>query len=464
MRTWLHLFVRLHKRYFTTLASNYFKRKGLTLENWLDSVHEGRKGDVLALLSLCMLVEKHVLVHLHNNQIWTSLRNSEDSHNVILSKVDIHLVYLGRGNFALLQKRENALQTVHRSPEIDSIVIGTFIPLSPDEDKTLNRLIFSGLGFGLDRDTKATHKDLNKSSLSTSPPLKATVPETEHEEKIPVKPVSELKLILHKLEVKPGKLIHITDELLDSITSTPYSEATRYLMQISNISNKMDYSSDSTIPYIDNTLTQNTVNRKRKTKRTQPLLKSRKRRIPHKFKLNTYGIRRHYMRKYTYKCKMVNCNRKFNNARDWNSHHCLRHGSLFQCEICHKTFPLPSSFRDHKYMHRDNQYKCMQCNHSFPFLSGVKNHKRAHLWQRLFKCFAGGCKRAFKHPQDLHRHVGLHIGKQYKCDKCGHSTYQACLLKRHQVVHKLVQKYSCENCNFKMKYRWSLDRHLNKLH
>ena len=135
-----------------------------------------------------------------------------------------------------------------------------------------------------------------------------------------MKPVSELKLILHKLEVKPGELIHITDELLDSIPSTPYSEATRHLMQTSNIINKMDYSSDATIPYSDNTLTQNIVNRKRKSKRTRPPLKSQKRRIPHKFKLNTYGIQRHHMRKYTYKCKMVNCNRKFNNARDWNSH------------------------------------------------------------------------------------------------------------------------------------------------
>ena len=115
-------------------------------------------------------------------------------------------------------------------------------------------------------------------------------------------------------------------------------------------------------------------------------------------------------------------------------------------------------------MHRDNQYKCMQCNRSFPFLSGVKNHKRAHLWQRLFKCFTGRCKCAFKHLQDLHRHIGLHIGKQFKCDKCDHSTYQACLLQRHQVVHKSVQKHSCGICNFKMKYRWSLDYHSKRLH
>ena len=95
MRTWLHLFVRLHRRYFTLLASNYFKRKGLTMDNWLDSVNDGRKGDVLLLLSLCMLIEKHILVHLKNGQIWTNLHDATGTHDEILSKVDIHLVYLG---------------------------------------------------------------------------------------------------------------------------------------------------------------------------------------------------------------------------------------------------------------------------------------------------------------------------------------------------------------------------------
>ena len=240
---------------------------GLTLENWLDSVHDGRQGDVLALLSLCMLVGKHVLVHLHNSQTWTSLYDSAGLHDAILSKVDIHLVYLGRGNFALLQKRESELQIVHRSPDVESIVISTFIPLSPDEDKTLDHLILSGLGFGLDHDMKAKHTDIGKPSMSASSTTKTTMTEPEHELKISVKPVSKLKLILHKLEVKPGELIHITDELLDSIPSTPYSEATRCLMQTSNISNEWDYSSDTTILYSDNTPRQNIVNRRRKSKR-----------------------------------------------------------------------------------------------------------------------------------------------------------------------------------------------------
>ena len=174
----------------------------------------------------------------------------------------------------LLQRRESALQIVHRSPDVESLVIGTFIPLSPDEDRTLDYLIFSGLGFGLDRDTSAKHKNASKSSTSATTIIKATI-EPKCEPQISAKPkTKELKLILQKLEVKPGELIHITDELLDSIPSTPYSEATRCLLQTLNVSKESDYSSDATIPYSDNTLRQSTVGKKhilrRKRQRVKP--------------------------------------------------------------------------------------------------------------------------------------------------------------------------------------------------
>ena len=187
------------------------------------------------------------------------------------------MVYLGQGNFALLQKQESALQIVHRSPDVESIVIGTFIPLSPDEDRTLDCLILSGLGFGLDRDTSAKHKDVGEPSTSATTTITTTVTEPKFELQISAKPQpDELKVILQKLEVKPGELIHITDELLDSIPGTLYSEATRRLMQTSNVSNETDYSSDTTIPYSDNTSRQSIVNRKRISKRIRPPVKPHK--------------------------------------------------------------------------------------------------------------------------------------------------------------------------------------------
>ena len=63
-----------------------------------------------------------------------------------------HMVYLGRGNFALLQQCTNPLQVAESSPNMESIVVGTFIPLSPDEDKILDSLILSGLGVGINRE------------------------------------------------------------------------------------------------------------------------------------------------------------------------------------------------------------------------------------------------------------------------------------------------------------------------
>ena len=167
---------------------------------------------------------------------------------------------------------------------------------------------------------------------------------------------------------------------------------------------------------------------------------------------------------YNFRCKMPRCRRKFTTTQDWNSHHRVQHGTKFKCNICSKSYPSPSSYRDHQYTHRDSQFKCQQCNRNFPFLSVIKNHRRAHLTQKLFKCFSGGCKSSFKHPQDLHRHIGKHLGKKFVCDTCGHSTYQSRLLERHQVVHQNKKKYRCSQCHFKTKYRWSLDRHLRKLH
>ena len=105
MRTWLHLFVLLHKQYFNTIASTYLKCKGLSLDNWLDGIQDGRKGDILSLLGVCLLVEKHALVHLSNGMLWSSLKSSAGLHlhDDMLKKVDLHMVYLGKGNFALLQ-------------------------------------------------------------------------------------------------------------------------------------------------------------------------------------------------------------------------------------------------------------------------------------------------------------------------------------------------------------------------
>ena len=66
-------------------------------------MHDGHKGDVLPLMGLCLLIEKHVMVPLQGGTIWTSLKVILVMHDEMIKQVDLHLVYLGRGYFVRLQ-------------------------------------------------------------------------------------------------------------------------------------------------------------------------------------------------------------------------------------------------------------------------------------------------------------------------------------------------------------------------
>ena len=159
-------------------------------------------------------------------------------------------------------------------------------------------------------------------------------------------------------------------------------------------------------------------------------------------------------------CKEKGCNKHFSNVCDWNSHHRLQHRRVtFKCNLCHKVYNTPSSYKDNKYSHCPNQFKCHQCQLTFPFKSDVSNHRRAHMNQHLFKCFSGGCRKAYKHPQDLHRHIQTHMNITFTCNKCGHTTHQKRLLKCNEVIHQNVYKCTCAYCDFKTKYAWSMMRH-----
>ena len=73
IRHWLKIFLLANKKNFKQRASKYLASKVLSYENWLDSISEGHKGDILALFGLCMLFSTHALVHLKDGFIWTTL-------------------------------------------------------------------------------------------------------------------------------------------------------------------------------------------------------------------------------------------------------------------------------------------------------------------------------------------------------------------------------------------------------
>ena len=146
------------------------------MDSWLDSVTDGCKGDVLTLLELCMLVEKHVLVHLKGGNIWSSLKTIPPKHPDALKQVDLHLVYLGRGNFIWLQLCNTLLQVLPTptNTNMTTVIVGTMLSLSPEEDKTLDKLIMSRLGIGLNRDNRSKGLQIKQPSHTVTIPEAGT--------------------------------------------------------------------------------------------------------------------------------------------------------------------------------------------------------------------------------------------------------------------------------------------------
>ena len=48
---------------------------------WMEAIDEGRKGDVLTLYGLSLLMDVLTYIHLHNGKFWSTLKNVPSSHD-----------------------------------------------------------------------------------------------------------------------------------------------------------------------------------------------------------------------------------------------------------------------------------------------------------------------------------------------------------------------------------------------
>ena len=140
-----------HKHQITKFAKDYLDSKGLDISTWLTGPKKGKRVDVLALFLLCKITKSHCFVHLEGGHYWISLEENLVDHEILLQKCNLHLVYLGCGNYAQLLLRtvtyEYEIFGVSSPLNIDIIdmkpqIIGSF---TADEELTLSQLLNTGL-------------------------------------------------------------------------------------------------------------------------------------------------------------------------------------------------------------------------------------------------------------------------------------------------------------------------------
>ena len=151
MRCWLQVHVLTHKHQIARFAKDYLDSKGLDINTWLIGPKTGKRADVLALFLLCRITKSHCFVHLEGGHYWTSLEVNPEEYDMLLQKCNLHLAYLGCGNYAQLLLRtvtyEYEIFGVSSPLNIDILdtkpqIIGS---LTADEESTLSQLMSTGL-------------------------------------------------------------------------------------------------------------------------------------------------------------------------------------------------------------------------------------------------------------------------------------------------------------------------------
>ena len=140
MRRWISYYIRQYPKQITAKVQPYLNSKKLTLEDWLRCVRDGRRGDIMCVFLLSLSTGVHMVVHLNNNKLWSTLKTIPATHSELLRICDQHLAYLGFGIFLKLERKsiqKNILGTVTGiDNETQQLLLQSINAASVDETAT----------------------------------------------------------------------------------------------------------------------------------------------------------------------------------------------------------------------------------------------------------------------------------------------------------------------------------------
>ena len=450
LHRYLAYFVNLYPKQITQKVNTYLESKKLTLDEWLNSVKDGRRRDILCVFLLSMATASHTAVHLKHNKIWCTLNHKPSSHDELMQQCDKHLAYLGLGIFLELKERTpfNIIGTITgEDPETHKHLLASVtqpIKLEEQSDYISNIKQCATAAAGSKSQLERVEKEMRTTTRiigTTKTPAPSTRKKVAGSSDICIKKpmVNHLPFEVRIVRLSEKEILKYTCPSPSvNLRSVPgwFSPVKTRSMRFTSVP-KCDWKH---------------VIRGKPTQRL----------------VSSLAIRKHVLRKQKpqlrLKCRTKNCSMayvSFKTHKDLNAHHHIYHPNiLFKCHSCKKRFSTPSTWKNHKYgCSRQKLYNCDSCNKRFLFSSTLQQHIRCHISQKLFKCFYGKCQRRYKYPQDLDHHIATHSSAKFGCEMCDKIFSQKRLLKRHSVVHLNVCAYKCSNCNEAFKHYNQLYRH-----
>ena len=156
------------------------------------------------------------------------------------------------------------------------------------------------------------------------------------------------------------------------------------------------------------------------------------------------------------------CDIQFTEPYDLKSHNKLKHQfDRIECGICGQQFSSRSGRNSHIKMHfQEELHKCKECGKGFSSNSRLERHLVRHSKKSDFTC--GICGHSYKYKSSLDRHTCKIPLPNHMCSVCGQIVGSKDALKNHERMHEPEGQFSCSKCEKVFRWRWSLNRHLQK--
>ncbi|KRT79796.1 zinc finger protein, partial [Oryctes borbonicus] len=138
---------------------------------------------------------------------------------------------------------------------------------------------------------------------------------------------------------------------------------------------------------------------------------------------------------------------------------------VIACPTCGKMFATKTKFYDHRKRQLPlelQSYQCSQCSKLFPSERLLRDHMRSHI--NHYKCSM--CDMTCPKPSILAQHIKYrHLNERpYKCNLCEHASVTKANLEQHLTTHCVEKLMICDECNFRCRSLYGLDRHYQTVH
>ena len=162
-----------------------------------------------------------------------------------------------------------------------------------------------------------------------------------------------------------------------------------------------------------------------------------------------------------FQCEHDKCKARFASKGNLVIHRRRHTGDRpYDCNLCDAKFTTKGNLKRHIQSHSGvKPWACTQCDGRFTEKKSLKIHMRKHTGERPYVCKF--CGKRFAQTSILKSHLAMHLDKRsHLCDLCGRSFRQKSQLRLHTQRHTGIRKFDCVYCESKFITKADLDRHV----